>query len=112
MINELDIEYSPLKFLKNQISINKVRLDISKIFLYQLPDSTWNYTQLMKRDSLEEKQQEKETFAFPYSINLKEFGILVKKIKVDAISEIFPNNVTNLNASFSASYSRNYQKIQ
>ena len=112
MVNELDIEYSPLKFLKNQISINKVRLDISNIFLYQLPDSTWNYTHLMKRDSLEEKQQEKENFPFPYSINLKEFGILVKKIKVDAMSEILPNNVINLNALFSASYSSNYQKIE
>ena len=112
MINEMDIEYSPLKLLKNQISINKVRLDISKIFLNQLPDNTWNFTRLMKRDSLEEKQQEKETFSFPYSINLREFEILVKKIKVDAISEIFPKNVINLNASFSASYSRNYQKIE
>ncbi len=111
-INELDIEYSPLKFLKNQISINRVRLDISKIFLYQLPDSTWNFAHLMKRDSLEERQQKKETFAFPYSIDLRECGILVKKIKVDAISEIFPKNVINLNASFSASYSTNYQKIE
>jgi len=103
-IRELEVRYAPLKFLKNDIYIEKLSLADAQIYLSQAPDSSWNFTHLIKKDSMATGTAEESSEEFPFTVSLENFQMTSGLLHIQTFNELFPRKIVIQNLEFSGKF--------
>ena len=103
-IGKIDLVYEPLKLFRKKISIENLTLAQTKILLSQKSDSSWNISQIIKKDSLKKDSKEMSAGDFPFSVELMNCQISSSTLNIKAINELIPRKVSIDNIEFSGHY--------
>ena len=103
-IGKIDLVYEPLKLFRKKISIENLTLAQTKILLSQKSDSSWNISQIIKKDSLKKDSKEMSAGDFPFSVELMNCQISSSTLNIQAIDELIPHKVSIDNIEFSGHY--------
>lgn len=109
---KISVRYSPLSLLHNEIYIENIIIESPQINLYQLADSSWNITHILKSDSTSLPDTTKSSSPFNLKITLIDFYLKNSQIKISTFDSSIPKQIKNFTTRFSGTYSSKLQKIQ
>jgi translocation and assembly module TamB len=105
------MDFKPLRLLEGEIKIDSVFIDTPYVRLYQLRDSSWNMTHLLKSDTTAQPDTSAASEPFGMEISLGDFHLREGRLDISAFNLIFPKQVRRLNTRFSGGYSTDKQEI-
>ncbi|MBN1755081.1 translocation/assembly module TamB domain-containing protein [bacterium] len=104
-IPEIKVRYKPLKILRKEIYIDLLLIESPVGFLRQFPDSTWNFSTLVKPVIPEHHDTTEVSEPFGYSFILKNFQLVDANLALEALDTILPTGIKDINIRFSGIYS-------
>ena len=107
-IEEIGAEYNLWPLLRRNMSILSVTITKPSLFVKQLNDSTWNLQNIF---ILPDNAQQDTTKNSSFQIDVAKFMLTDGSIKIESPDSIIPQQIENINADLSLSYSENRQLI-
>ncbi|MFQ5585090.1 MAG: hypothetical protein ACE5GL_11695, partial [Calditrichia bacterium] len=111
LIPTIDIKYSPLRFLRDEIFIRSLTIDSAYINLSQHREGKWNFSQIIKGDLTTTPDSTRPIKPFPFKIILNDFSLNNGRIKINAKDSAFPKLINSFSTRLSAFYSNNSQQL-
>jgi len=103
-MEELIVQFQPIKLLDKKISFRAIRIRQPQIFLFQWPDSTWNVTHLTPQN---ESKPDTSDQQFQWALNVENAAVIEAFLSVKPLDSTSPlaNKVADVNAIVSMEFS-------
>jgi len=103
-IHRLDIAYDLLALFAKKIEVSHLIITDPIAKLYQDSAGVWNIKHIVSNNSPEDTLSSENSHPFGFSIRLDSLSIINGNISVDAVQEILPKTISDLNLNLMATY--------